>query len=84
MKELDTPVAILGAGPGGATASIFLSKAGIEHIIIDKATFPRDKICGDALSGKVNATLNRIDPQLVYQLDADDENYLNSVVAQSE
>lgn len=77
MQKLDTPVAILGAGPGGTTASIFLAKVGIKHIIIDKATFPRDKICGDALSGKVGSILNRIDPKLVYQLDSDDENYLN-------
>ncbi len=77
MQNLDSPVVILGAGPGGTTTSIFLAKAGIKHIIIDKATFPRDKICGDALSGKVGSILNRIDRKLVYQLDADDENYLN-------
>ncbi len=77
MQNLDTPVVILGAGPGGATASIFLAKAGIAHIIIDKATFPRDKICGDALSGKVGAILNRIDPKLVHQLDEDNDNFLN-------
>ncbi|KAA3615751.1 MAG: geranylgeranyl reductase family protein [Calditrichaeota bacterium] len=77
MQNIDIPVAVLGAGPGGATASIFLAKAGIDHVIIDKATFPRDKICGDALSGKVGAILNRIDPELVYQLDSDDNNFLN-------
>ncbi len=77
MQNLDSPVVILGAGPGGTTTSIFLAKAGIKHIIIDKATFPRDKICGDALSGKVGSILNRIDRKLVYQLDADDENFLN-------
>lgn len=48
-----TPALIIGAGPAGATTSLFLSKAGIEHLVIDKAVFPRDKICGDALSGKV-------------------------------
>lgn len=47
------PVLIVGAGPAGATTSLFLSKKGIEHLVIDKASFPRDKICGDALSGKV-------------------------------
>lgn len=69
MFDIETDIAVLGAGPGGTTASIFLSKAGIKHYIFDKATFPRDKICGDALSGKVGAVLNKIDPQIVYELD---------------
>ena len=75
MQKPDTNVVILGAGPAGTTASIFLAKHGIEHIIIDKATFPRDKICGDALSGKVVAVLNSIDPQLVYELDRNNDQF---------
>ncbi|MBO6518329.1 MAG: FAD-dependent monooxygenase, partial [Bacteroidia bacterium] len=55
-------VAIIGAGPAGATLSMGLSKNGIQHVLIDKATFPRDKICGDALSGKVVYALNRVKP----------------------
>ncbi|RLD16951.1 geranylgeranyl reductase, partial [candidate division KSB1 bacterium] len=45
----DTNVVIIGAGPGGTTTSHFLSKYKIPHIILDKAEFPRDKICGDGL-----------------------------------
>jgi menaquinone-9 beta-reductase len=48
-----TDCCIIGAGPAGATASLFLSKAGIEHCILDAAAFPRDKICGDGLDLKV-------------------------------
>ena len=51
----------MGAGPAGCATSAFLSKAGISHVIIDKAAFPRDKVCGDAVSGKsvyVLRTLN--------------------------
>ena len=55
-----TDVLIAGAGPGGATTSIFLAKEKINHIIIDKAVFPRDKICGDAFSGKSVGILKRI------------------------
>ena len=55
-----TDVLIAGAGPGGAGTSIFLAKEKINHIIIDKAIFPRDKICGDALSGKTVGMLQRI------------------------
>ncbi len=76
MQKTDTQVAIIGAGPGGTTASIFLSKAGIKHIILDKAVFPRDKVCGDALSGKTVTILKRIDSGLLQQLH-DDERYLN-------
>ena len=57
-----TDVLIAGAGPGGASTSIFLAKENINHIIIDKAIFPRDKICGDAFSGKSVGILKRITP----------------------
>ncbi len=52
---LNTQVIIIGAGPAGAGTSIFLTKAGISHVIIEKENFPRDKICGDACSGKTVA-----------------------------
>jgi geranylgeranyl reductase family protein len=55
-----TDVLIAGAGPAGASTSIFLSKEKIKHIIIDKAVFPRDKTCGDAMSGKTVGMLKRI------------------------
>jgi len=39
-----------------------LSRLGIHCTIIDKAKFPRDKVCGDGLSGKVITVLEKIDP----------------------
>jgi len=57
-----TDVLIAGAGPGGASTSIFLAKEGIPHIIIDKAVFPRNKVCGDALSAKSVGMLKRMSP----------------------
>ncbi|MFT3680367.1 MAG: geranylgeranyl reductase family protein [Ferruginibacter sp.] len=57
-----TTVLIAGAGPAGASTSVFLSKEKIKHIIIDKAVFPRDKICGDALSAKSVGMLKRLSP----------------------
>lgn len=57
-----TDVLVAGAGPAGATTSVFLAKEQVKHIIIDKSTFPRDKICGDAMSGKTVGMLNRITP----------------------
>jgi geranylgeranyl reductase family protein len=58
---IQTDVCVLGAGPGGVAASLQLAKLGISSILVDKAVFPRDKICGDALSGKVVYAFNRID-----------------------
>jgi geranylgeranyl reductase family protein len=43
-------VAIVGAGPAGAAAAISLARAGRSVVLIDKATFPRDKICGDGIT----------------------------------
>ena len=45
----ETDVCIIGSGPSGAATSIMLSKLKVHHYIIDKATFPRDKACGDGL-----------------------------------
>ena len=60
IPDFTTDVLIAGAGPGGAGTSVFLAKEKIHHIIIDKAIFPRDKICGDALSGKSVDMLKRM------------------------
>jgi geranylgeranyl reductase family protein len=58
----DTRVAIIGAGPAGVTAAISLAREGIPSILIDQSQFPRPKICGDGLSGKVVSNLKRLDP----------------------
>mgnify|MGYP001464730527 CR=1 FL=1 len=43
---------IVGAGPGGSSAAIYSNKLGLNCLLLDKSVFPRDKVCGDALSGK--------------------------------
>ena len=42
-------VAIVGAGPAGSAATLYLKKEGIDCALIDKAVFPRDKSCGDGI-----------------------------------
>jgi menaquinone-9 beta-reductase len=76
METLYSDVVIVGAGPAGAATSLFLSREGIPHIILDKSTFPRDKVCGDALSGKVVGILNRLDATWVEELHGKQEGYL--------
>src|SRR6056297_224282 len=51
---------IVGAGPGGATAAAFMARAGLRPLLLDKDTFPRDKICGDAISGKSVDVMKRL------------------------
>jgi menaquinone-9 beta-reductase len=44
---------IVGAGPSGCSCALFLANAGREVLLVDKvASFPREKVCGDAFSGK--------------------------------
>ena len=48
---------IVGAGPAGAAAALYAGRAGLRALLLDKARFPRDKICGDGLSGKAVTAL---------------------------
>lgn len=43
-------VIVVGAGPAGSTAAHYLALAGREVLLLEKGTFPRDKICGDGLT----------------------------------
>ena len=48
---------IVGGGPSGSAAALYARRYGLKTLLLDKATFPRDKVCGDALSGKSVAVL---------------------------
>ncbi|MFC6879800.1 MULTISPECIES: geranylgeranyl reductase family protein [Actinomadura] len=43
-------VIVVGAGPAGASTAYWLAHAGLDVLLLEKATFPRDKICGDGLT----------------------------------
>lgn len=52
MPSRACDVAVVGAGPAGAATALYAAKAGLDVTLIDKRTFPRDKICGDAVARK--------------------------------
>lgn len=58
-------IIIAGAGPAGCACAYMLRNSGLQIALIDKATFPRDKICGDALSADVANQLGWMDEKLL-------------------
>lgn len=56
-------VIICGAGPAGATCALALGESNLKVLLIDKSSFPRDKICGDAIAPYVPKVLNTINPK---------------------
>ena len=45
-------LAVIGAGPAGAATAFHAARAGLRVALLDKSEFPRDKICGDGLTGR--------------------------------
>jgi len=68
--SLHYDVIIIGAGPAGATCALQLRRSNLNVLLIDKATFPRSKTCGDAITGRSLKTLFRCCPELVEQFRA--------------
>ena len=45
----DADVVIVGAGPAGSALAMMLGRSGCSAILLDRAVFPRDKVCGEGL-----------------------------------
>ena len=56
-KDFDADLIVVGGGPGGATCAAIAARSGLRVVLLDRATFPRDKVCGDAISGKTISIL---------------------------
>ncbi|MEO8154542.1 MAG: geranylgeranyl reductase family protein [Rhizobacter sp.] len=53
-------VLVIGAGPAGSAAATLLAKAGLDVVLIDQRSFPREKVCGDGLIPDAHAALDRL------------------------
>jgi geranylgeranyl reductase family protein len=60
-------VLVVGGGPGGAAAATTAARSGLDVVVVDKASFPRDKCCGDGLTAGALRWLEHLglDPGLV-------------------
>ena len=59
-KQMQCDVVVVGAGPGGSAAGYWLARAGVNVLLVDKAHFPRSKPCGDGLTPRAVAMLERM------------------------
>lgn len=53
-------VLVVGAGPAGSIAALALARAGVRVRLIDRAKFPRDKLCGDTVNPGSLALLDSV------------------------
>jgi flavin-dependent dehydrogenase len=58
--ERDADVVIVGAGPAGAATAILLAEQGLRVVVLDRARFPRPKLCGEYLSPEAGRILDRL------------------------
>ena len=52
MPQPALDVLVIGAGPAGAAAAITAASAGLRVALLDKAAFPRDKLCGGGVTAR--------------------------------
>jgi menaquinone-9 beta-reductase len=58
--DAEADVIVVGAGPAGSTAASYLARAGLSVLLLEKATFPREKVCGDGLTPRGVAQLVKL------------------------
>ncbi|OBG82760.1 FAD-linked oxidoreductase [Mycobacterium sp. E802] len=58
--DIKADVVVVGAGPAGSAAAAWAARAGRDVLVVDAAQFPRDKSCGDGLTPRAVAELERL------------------------
>ncbi len=53
-------VIIVGAGPAGSSLAIRLARAGVDTLLVEKARFPRDKVCGELINPRAIRSLDAL------------------------
>lgn len=53
-------VIVVGAGPSGSIAARQIAMLGSSVLLVDRASFPRSKVCGSCLNGNALATLDSL------------------------
>ncbi|HEY4670633.1 MAG TPA: FAD-dependent oxidoreductase, partial [Gemmatimonadaceae bacterium] len=56
--DIDAEVIVVGGGPAGAVTSWALAREGADVLVLDRARFPRDKICAEYLSPQASRILS--------------------------
>lgn len=59
-RDTGYDVAIVGGGPAGATCAAFCAGGGLRTLLLERETFPREKVCGDCLNPSAWPVLSRL------------------------
>ena len=59
-RVVEADVVIVGAGPAGSATATHLARRGLDVALLEKSTFPREKVCGDGLTPRATRQLIRL------------------------
>src|SRR5829696_7316812 len=59
-SSTEADVIVVGAGPAGSATATHLARRGLEVALLDKAQFPREKVCGDGMTPRSTRQLIRL------------------------
>ena len=61
---MDAEVIVVGGGPAGSATAWALARAGVDALVLDRAWFPRDKVCAEYLSPQASRILSYVNDRL--------------------